>query len=103
MGLASTPNGALCAAFGGPLSCMTSPSPTGPWRNLGDHGAAAISLTVADGLLYAGGWGNVLERLDVSQLCWRPEIALDSQVYHFLTTPTSIVIATNDGLLIQSR
>jgi hypothetical protein len=103
MGLASTPMGGLCAAFGGPLSCMTSPSPTGPWRNLGDHGAAATSLTVADGLLYAGGWGNVLERLDVSQLCWRPEIPLDSQVYHFLTTPTSIVIATNDGLLIQAR
>jgi hypothetical protein len=101
--LASTPAGALCAALGS-LVCMPSPSPTGTWHNAGGDRAAGTSLAVADGLVYMGGWGDVLERLDVSaQPCWRPEIHLDSQVYHLLTTPTSVIIATNDGLLVQSR
>ena len=97
-----TPAGALCATFG-PLACMASPSPTGTWQILGGGQAGGSSLTVADGLLYMGGYGNLIERLDLAGPCWRPEIPLDTSVFRLLTTPTSIIAATNNGLLVQTR
>jgi hypothetical protein len=102
MSLTWTPMGALCAAFG-PLVCMTSPSPTGTWQNLGGGRSGSNSFAIADGLLYMGGYGDVVERLDLSQPCWRPEIPFGTQVFHMLATPTSIIAATNNGLLIQAR
>ena len=101
-GLAFTPTGALCAAFG-PLVCMTSPSPTGMWQNFEGGRAGGNSLAFADGLLYMGGYGDVVERLDLTQPCWRPEIQLDTQVFRMLATPTSIILGTNNGLLVQAR
>ena len=100
--LALTPKGALCAAFG-PLACMTSPSPSGTWQDLGGGRAGSNSLAIADGLLYMGGYGDVLERLDLAQPCWRPEIPLDTPVLRMLATPTSIILATNNDLLVQAR
>jgi hypothetical protein len=100
--LTLTPMGALCAAFG-PLACMTSPSPSATWQVLGGGRAGSNSLAIADGLLYMGGYGDVLERLDLAQPCWRPEIPLDTSVLRMLSTPTSIILATNNGLLVQAR
>jgi hypothetical protein len=100
--LTLTPMGALCAAFG-PLACMTSPSPSGSWLLLGGGRAASNSLAIADGLLYMGGYGDVLERLELAQPCWRPEIPLDTPVMRMLATPTSIIFGTNNGLLVQAR
>jgi hypothetical protein len=101
--LVLTPKGDLCAAFG-PLACMASPSPTGMVQVLGGGNAASNSLAIADGLLYMSGFGYVLERLDLSGPCWRPEIALDdTQMYRMLVTPTSIVMATNASIFVQAR
>jgi hypothetical protein len=101
--LVLTPKGDLCAAFG-PLACMPSPSPTSTTLILGGGRAASKALAVADGLLYMAGFGYVLERLDLSQPCWRPELPLpDTQMYRMLVTPTSIVMATNNGILTQAR
>ncbi|HVU49637.1 MAG TPA: hypothetical protein VHL80_03060 [Polyangia bacterium] len=102
MDLAWTPSGALCAAFG-PLVCMASPSPGGAWLNLGGGRAGSRALTVADGLVYMGGYGDVLERLDLAGKCWRPELPQSTPVLRMLTTPTSVVIGTNNGLLVQAR
>jgi hypothetical protein len=100
--LAWTPAGALCATFG-PLVCMASPSPSGTWQIFGGGRAGGNSLAIADGLLYMGGYGDVLERLDMAQPCWRPEMPLDAPVLSMITTPTSVILGTNDGLLVQTR
>jgi hypothetical protein len=102
--LAFTPGGALCAAFG-PVACMTSPSPTGTAQLLVGSGSSGgnDSLVVADGLLYMAGYGDVVARFDLAGKCWRPQLPIDSAVYKLLVTPSSILMATNDGLLTQAR
>ena len=92
--LAWTPAGALCAAFG-PLACLTPPSPGGAWRDPRRRsGRQQLSSPSPTALLYMGGYGDALDRLDLALPCWRPLIPLATEVLNLLATKSSIVIAT---------
>jgi hypothetical protein len=100
--LAMTPAGALCAAFG-QVACMASPSPTGTAQVLVRGGGGNQSLAVVDGLLYMAGYADAIDRLDLAGPCWRPELPIDTTVFRMLVTPSSVVMSTNNGLLVQAR